>query len=377
MRYYLVGGAVRDLLLGIRPREFDIAFDGAVSDFLQASAKARKIGKGCPVYIAGGLEHTPLRAADLAGDLAKRDFTVNALALDANGILHALPQSFADLRAGIIRHAATEAFGDDPARVFRAARFAAILPNFRIHPETLELMREAAATGALCSVAAERVGRECMKALAGNRPALFFSLLAEADALSPWLQELEAARNVPAGPSVFHGGDSVFGHTLDVMEKTLRAADLPPEDRTLALWMALCHDLGKITTDPADLPRHVGHEKSGENAARILARRLRLPARWEKAGMLAARLHMKGGNYPALRPGTRVDLLHSLHAARLSEPFFAMAAADAGDSSIPGMARADLQRMLSVALPEAYRNRGSASAARLRELRALALAEIR
>ncbi len=374
MRYYLVGGAVRDLLLGLAPHEFDVAFDGPVSVFLQRSENARKVGKAHPVYISEGRDTVPLRGGSLAADLQLRDFTINALALDPEGRLYALPQTFADLQAGIIRHASPAAFEDDPARVFRAARFAATLPDFRVFSETLRLMRATAASGGLAYLAAERVGNECIKAMSGTRPALFPTLLAETEALCPWFTELEAARSVPAGPTAHHGTDTVFSHTLHVIEKTVvHAANLSPEDKALAAWMALCHDLGKVATPLEELPRHIGHEKRGEEAARTLARRLRMPSRWEKAGMLAARLHMKAANYAALRPGTRVDLLHTLHAARLFAPFFAVAAADAQDERLAALAEQELKTMLSVSLPSAFHNQGAASATKLRELRAQAL----
>ncbi len=374
MRYYLVGGAVRDLLLGIAPDEFDIAFDGPVDVFLQTSGPLRKVGRDRPVYIADGRDTMPLRGASLRDDLLLRDFTINALALDETGRVYALPQTFADLRAGRIRHASLSAFVDDPARIFRAARFAATLPGFHVLADTLNLMRRSAESSALTNIAAERVGRECMKALAGSRPALFFTVLAEANALHPWLAELEQARDISAGPPRYHGTNTVFTHTLHVMENTAAsAAGLSAEGRSLALWMALCHDLGKTGTPPEELPRHIGHETRGEVVAAALARRLRLPLRWEKSGILAARLHTKAGNYFSLRPGARVDLLHTLHAARLFAPFFAMVTADAGNPHIAALAAKDLAAMLPVSLPPKFHNQGKASAAKLRELRAQAI----
>lgn len=378
MQYYLVGGALRDLLLGRIPKEFDWAFDGSVPDFLQSQEQVRKVGRGDPVYLVNGNDHVPLRGENIAVDLTRRDFTINALALDASGILHMHPQALADLRDGVIRPASPESFAQDPARVFRAARFSAVFPDFALHEETLKGMRHAAEENLLPPVAAERVGRELQKALGGLCPGNFLRALAKTNCLAPWFAELEGSDAIPAGPEAFHGSASVLEHTASVMDKTaaLCAAymELPPRDIALSVWMALCHDLGKHRTDPALLPRHTGHETRGEEAARLLARRLRLPARWEKAGILAARLHMKGGIYTTLRIGTKVDLLVTLHAASLAAPFAVLVAADSGDRELIRLIFEDLDRILPVSLPVHLQNLGVRSGQKLRELRCQALA---
>jgi tRNA nucleotidyltransferase (CCA-adding enzyme) len=136
--------------------------------------------------------------------------------------------------------------------------------------------------------------------------------------------------------------------------------------------MALCHDLGKVRTDPAILPHHYGHEERGVRAAESLARRLGVPARLHRAGMLAARLHMKGGRYRHLRAATRCDLLCRIHQVHMHDAFWNMTEADSGCGLRP-VVDADLAALLAVRLPEHWRNRGKATGARLRELRCRAL----
>lgn len=375
MRYFLAGGAVRDLLLGRNPIEFDIVFDGSREETDHLCSKAPRVGKTAATFIINGHEHMPLMGG-IQEDLLLRDCTMNALLLDEEGRIHALPRTFADLRDGIIRAVSPTAFSHDPVRVFRAARFAAVLPEFNIEPETLSFMRETAANPAFKVIAAERVGKECMKAMAGHAPGTFIRALARAGALVPWFSPLENGTAIPAGPAVFHGDGTVIDHMTAVMDAIAalpRTRGLDGQGRALAVWMGLCHDLGKLTT-PADmLPRHIGHDSRGGVLAGELASRLRLPKLWEKAGRLAALLHMKAGNYLSLRPGTRVDMLHKLAAGRLFAPFTVLVAADSGDERIADRMCRDMDAILAVHLPEPWRNRGRVSAGELRRMRIQAL----
>ncbi len=355
---------VRDLLLGRPPHDMDFAFSGGVEAFVQALPHARKVGRSVDVWVARGLEFRPLRGPTLAEDLRTRDLTVNALALDARGRLYAHPLALADMRDGVLRLAADDALSRDPVRVFRVARLAAELPDFTVHPETLERMREMGDSPALAAMPAERVGHEVRRALEADRPARFLRALDEGGCLKPWFAELAQAGHIPAGPAPWHD-DSVLEHTGSVMDAVAGDA--------VAVWMALCHDLGKTLTDPPLWPHHYGHERRGETAADALARRLRLPGRYRKAGMLAARLHMKAGRYRMLRPGTRRDVIWDAHVAGLHTPFWKLVNADSGVELSPEADR-DRAVLLAVRLPEAGRGLGEESGRRLRELQCQALA---
>lgn len=363
MELYLVGGAVRDLLLGRAPAELDYAFDGEMIDFLRAHPQAAKVGKSVHVCLWRGRECMPLRGPNLEADLLARDLTVNALALDARGILHAHPQALADLRARLLRPASATAFSDDPARIFRLARFAAQWPDWQLDDQAYVQMR-ALPRERLLQIPPERIGRELRKALAAPAPERFLEALATGETLVPWFAELEAARHIPAGPAPWHK-NSVFGHSLRLMKQT--AGD------ELAVWMALCHDLGKIATDQQLLPHHYGHEQQGVPLALALARRLRMPALFAKAGALAAAEHMKAGIFQRLRPGTRRDLLWRVHRTGLSKAFWQLVDADS-QSAVSAEAARQLRAILSIRLPEADRNKGPLSAQKLRDLQCQTLA---
>lgn len=365
MDIYLVGGAVRDLLLGraVTDRDY-LVVNADQASFTGRYPTARLVGKSFPVFILNGSEYAWPRGGSLEADLALRDLTINAMSLDERGVLRAHPQALSDLQAGILRPCAPTSLADDPVRVFRAARFAAQFPDFSPNPELLDQMRDAAARGLLADHAAERVGRETAKALAAPRPSRFFELLEKTGCLSPWFEEVRACAGVPAGPPEHHDKD-VFGHACQVMDRLAGDA--------LAVWMALAHDLGKALTPSAEWPAHHGHEKAGVEPARALALRLRLPRLFIDAGALAAAEHMLAGRYDELRPGTRVDLLLRLEAKKLTTRVFRLAAADLGRDHLK-RARRDLRALLKVKLPEDKKDLGEASGELLRQLRCDAVA---
>lgn len=364
MKTYLVGGAVRDILIGRTPREHDIAFEASVAHFLQANPSARKVGKRIDVYLIGNVEHRPVQGGDIRADLLQRDFTINALALEADGTLHAHPDALADLRASIIRPASPGALMTDPVRVLRAARFAAQLPEMSLAQETLEAMRAVAAAGHLAEMPCEQVCRETLKALGSPAPERFFISLAKGGCLQPWFAEVADLTGVPAGPPAYHTG-SAFDHTNDIMRRLAGDA--------FDVWLGLCHDLGKGTT-PADiLPRHLGHEHRGEEAATALGQRLGMSNRFIRGGALAARMHMKAGRYDTLRPHTRVDLLLVLHHAGITRNVWNLVTADSGiDHTATAMA--ELETILAVKLPPSLRGKGPESGRMLREMQCMALA---
>ena len=378
LEYYMVGGCVRDYLLGKKPDDTDVAFAGTDTLLLQRNPQARKIGpEGKHIFIVNGRECSPLDPAGAAADALRRDFTINALLVDSRGRLYCHPDSLADLRAKRIHPASPTAMQADPLRVFRAARLWAALPSFHLTDACTAAM-QATPEAMLGTIAPERVGQEVLKACAAEQPGNFLLAIAQGGNLLPWFQELEGAADIPAGPAAFHSR-SVLGHTVRIMNDTAAIArengytDPKDSTRTMAVWMAFCHDLGKTSTPAAEWPRHHGHEARGMAAATALGQRLRLPSAQVKAGRIAAELHMKAGVYPSLRIATRVKLLVTLWQHRLLTPFFFMVAADSGDRSLPDLARQQLEAVRKVHLPPKWQNKGATSALHLHELRCKAL----
>ena len=368
MRILLVGGAVRNILLGLPVRDRDyLVLEATVEEFLRAHPQAKAVGKTFPLFILDRQEYSFPRAATLEDDLLLRDFTVNALALDTEGRLFCHPQAMEDLRARLLRPASAASLPDDPLRVLRAARFAAELPGFSAHPELLEAMRAVVRSGGLAAPFAERVGQEVQKACASDHPGHFLRLLGQAGCLSPWLTELAGSSDIPAGPPKYHDA-SVLEHTARVMDRLAGDA--------LSVWMGLCHDLGKVLTPREELPRHISHDLRGEAQALTLGNRLRLPTRLIEAGAEAARWHMLAGNYPELRPATRVDLLMRLKAKGVLREMFRLVRADK-DRDYSALVQADLASVLAVALPPGARDQGEKSGKILRALRAKAIRDRR
>ena len=365
MRFYLVGGAVRDLLLGRPISDRDYLVTGCNrEEFLRAFPAAQEVGRTFPIFWLDRTEFSFPRAASLSDEVKTRDLTVNAQLLDDQGNLTCHPMGLDDLRDRILRPASPHALLDDPLRAFRAARFYAQLPDFTPHDALKKAMKQAAATGSLARLPADRVGNEVRKALKAVAPGNFLRLLAETDCLSPWLAELKSADAIPAGPPAHHDSD-VLEHICRIMDKL--AGD---ETRT---WMGLCHDLGKTLTQKEKLPHHHGHDHAGIELAESLADRLRLPNTLKTAGMKAARWHMIAARYDELRPETKVDLLMDAHLSGVLSPLFRLVLADHG-VDYEQRAQADLESILKVSLRPKDRNLGEESGRRLRQMRAETLA---
>ena len=377
MKLYIVGGMLRDLLLGRRPRDPDHAFAGSDEEFVQTYPDARKINASFSVFEAQHKEYARLRGTCIEEDLFARDFTINALAMDEKGMLFSHPRAFSDLKNGVIRACGPDSLSIDPGRVFRAARFAAEFPAFSVDSALFEQLEAIGKTAALSCLPAERVAKEFLKALAAPCPGRFFQILHKGRCLLPWFREFDAAARLPAGPWPWHTG-TTLEHIMETMNAAVRYASRA--DRQLAAYMASVHDIGKILSDPARLPAHHGHDRKGEMLAEALAIRLKLPKKFKITGKIAARWHMTASNYATLRPGTKVELLVRLHQHNILRPFFAMLCADA---SRPGreapdfsaQAAQDLECILGIHLPTHLQNQGKQSAAWLKSLRGQALAQ--
>ena len=342
-KIYCVGGAVRDQLLGLPVQDRDWVVVGSTPEEMVAQGY-QPVGKDFPVFLhpetheeyalarterktARGYKGFTVYAAPdvtLQQDLMRRDFTVNAMALETDGTLIDPYGGAADLRAGILRHV-SDAFGEDPVRILRAARFAARF-GFRIAEETLALMRGMVDNGEVDALVAERVWQELARGLMEKTPSHFFETLRSCGALAKILPEVDALFGVPQ-PEKYHPEIDCGIHTLLVLNDAARH-DYALEVR----FAALTHDLGKATTPQDILPRHIGHEARGVELIKRLAQRLRAPADCRDLALLAARYHGDIHRARELRADTVIKLFQSADAWRRPERFAQLLQACASDA---------------------------------------------
>ena len=331
-RIYCVGGAVRDRLLGLAVQDHDWVVVGSTPEEMVAQG-FQPVGRDFPVFLhpqtheeyalarterktARGYQGFAVYAAPdvtLEQDLLRRDFTINAIAQDTDGKLIDPHNGIADLRAGILRHV-SPAFGEDPVRILRAARFAARF-GFMIAPETMQLMRDMVSSGEVDALVAERVWQELARGLMEKKPSLFFETLRGCGALAKIIPEVDALFGVPQ-PEKHHPEIDCGIHTLLVVD------DAAQHDYTLEVrFAALTHDLGKGNTPRDILPHHIGHELRSVELVQALCERLRVPGESRDLALLAARYHGDIHRARELRAETIIKLFQSADAWRRPERF--------------------------------------------------------
>lgn len=343
MQVYIVGGAVRDRLLGLPVKDRDWVVVGAsVENMLQQGYKP--VGKDFPVFLhphtheeyalarterkTGKGYHGFAFHADesvtLEQDLARRDLTINAIAQDDQGRLIDPYHGQQDLRAGVLRHV-SPAFAEDPVRILRLARFAARF-GFSVAPETMQLMQSMVAAGEVDALVAERVWQEMAKALQEDKPSRFFLILRECGALQRILPEVDALFGVPQRAD-YHPEIDTGDHVMRVIDM---AASM--QQPLVVRFAALTHDLGKALT-PADiLPRHIGHEARGEKPLLALCTRLRVPAECRDLARITVLNHTKVHGTAQMKPSTILRLFKDCDALRRPERFRQMLAAGIADA---------------------------------------------
>ncbi|MCW8846931.1 MAG: multifunctional CCA addition/repair protein [Gammaproteobacteria bacterium] len=346
MQTYLVGGAVRDQLLGLPVKERDwVVVGGSVQQMLDQGF--RKVGKDFPVFLhpVSGEEYALARterkkgpgyygfdvhaAADvtLEQDLLRRDLTINAIAQDENQLLTDPYGGQRDLEQRLLRHV-SPAFSEDPLRVLRVARFLARLAplGFRIAPETSQLMSDLAASGELENLVPERVWQETETALGEAQPQLYFQALRDCGALRHLFPELDALYGIPQ-PARWHPEVDTGLHSLMVLAQAAKLSDDP-----CVRFAALVHDLGKAAT-PRDLwPSHPGHERRSVQLILAMVQRLKIPNQYRDLAVKVAELHGKCHNIAELRDSTVLAMLEALDSfrrPRMLEDFLLACEADA------------------------------------------------
>jgi tRNA nucleotidyltransferase (CCA-adding enzyme) len=335
METYLVGGAVRDRLLGRPHVERDFVVVGATPDELLALG-FRPVGKDFPVFLHPdtGEQYALARTERKTGpgyygfatrfspdvtleeDLARRDLTINAMAQDGSGRIIDPYGGRRDLDARLLRHV-SPAFVEDPLRVLRVARFAARFASlgFTVAPQTLELMRAIVASGEMGALVPERVWVETERALGEASPVTYLAVLRACGALAAVLPEVDALFGVPQ-PEKWHPEIDAGEHSLQVLDV---AAELSSD--TTVRFAALVHDVGKGITPRDQWPRHIGHEEAGAHLIERMAERLRVPSEHRELAVMVARHHARVHRVTEQRPGTILELLELTDAFRRAQRF--------------------------------------------------------
>ena len=345
MQVYLVGGAVRDKLLGIPHRERDWCVVGARPAELEAQGYQR-VGKDFPVFLhpESKQEYALARSERKTGpgyrgfefisdpdisieqDLLRRDLTINAIAENEQGELIDPYGGQADLEARILRHVSS-AFSEDPVRVLRIARFAARYHHlgFTIADETTDLIRQIGASGELTSLVAERVWSEMSRALDEPDPAIFFQTLRESGVLDILFPEINALFGVPQ-TAKYHPEVDTGVHVMMALQKS---AELNHDNETR--FAVLMHDLGKATTPQHILPAHHGHELQGVRLVKNFCRHWRVPRTHTDLALITTEYHSHVHRALELKPSTLLKLFTATDVFRKPERFEKMTRACLAD----------------------------------------------
>lgn len=341
MKVYLVGGAVRDQLLGLPVKDRDWIVVGAEPATL-LSLGYQQVGKDFPVFLSPktkeeyALARTERKASagytgficdfsptiTLEQDLIRRDLTINAMAQSKDGEIIDPYGGKQDLENRILRHI-SPAFSEDPLRVLRVARFAARYHSlgFKIASETLALMAELAQSGELQHLTAERVWLETEKALNEKNPEIYFETLHKTGALSVLFPEINALYGVP-NPVKHHPEVDSFIHTMLVLKQAVNLTENNPIlNKSAVRFAAICHDLGKALTPQNILPHHYGHEQAGIKPTRTLCKRLKVPNYFQELAELTCEFHTHIHKAFELRAETVITLFNRFDVWRKPQRF--------------------------------------------------------
>lgn len=321
-RLYLVGGAVRDMLLGKEVHDEDYCVVGINEDeFEKMFPNAHSRGKSFKVYDIGKREFALARFERKTGfghkefeiitgknitieqDLERRDITVNSIAKDViTGNLIDPFNGQADIENKIIR-ATSRAFLEDPLRVYRVARFATSL-QFNVEENTLKLMNNLKVE--LNTLSKERVFDEFRKALSQNKPSIFFEILRKANVLDVHFKEIYDLIGA-LQPQEYHPEGDAYNHTLIVLDEICKTT------KDLKIRFAgLVHDLGKGATPKSQYPHHYGHDKNGVKLVKQFGDRICAPNAWVKCGKTSASEHMRGGIFYKMKPAKQVQFIEKV-----------------------------------------------------------------
>jgi len=335
METYLVGGCVRDELLGRPSKDRDWVVVGASPEEMLA-AGYKSVGKDFPVFLHPetkeeyALARTERKTAPgytgfsfhadadvtLEQDLSRRDLTINAIARDEQGNIVDPYNGQQDIQDRILRHV-SPAFAEDPVRILRIARFAARFAElgFSIADETMALMQSMVENGEVDALVAERVWQETERALGEQTPDRYFQVLRDCGALARIFPEIDNLFGVPQ-PEEYHPEIDTGVHTMMVLEQATRLSN-----DTRVRFAALTHDLGKAITPKDQLPQHINHEERGVPLVKALCERLRVPRDYRDLAVNVARYHLHYHRAKELRASSILKLIQNLDGFRRPERF--------------------------------------------------------
>lgn len=335
MKRYLVGGAVRDQLLGIRSKDKDWVIVGATPQQM-LDAGYVSVGNDFPVFLHPETkeEHALARTERKSGkgytgftfdtsvsvtledDLIRRDLTINAIAQDDKGTLYDPYNGQQDIKNKVLRHV-SDAFSEDPLRVLRVARFFARYRHlgFTVADSTKTLMQTLANSGELHCLTPERIWKETSRALQEKTPSAYFELLHETGALTEIFPELDALWGVEQ-PAKHHPEIDTGVHTMMVLDYARQTTD-----DIDVLFACVCHDLGKGVTPKHVLPHHYGHEAKSQVLAKAACARWKVPNKTKILSLLVAEFHTHCHTAFNLKPATVLKLFNNLDVWRQPERF--------------------------------------------------------
>ncbi len=333
MKTYLVGGAVRDRLLGIPVKDRDWVVVGANPQTMLKEGFTQ-VGKGFPVFLHpkskeeyalarterktshgySGFEFDTSEEVTLEQDLMRRDLTINAIAETEDGEIIDPYNGRNDLQNKILRHV-SPAFAEDPLRVLRVAKFASrfAAQDFTVAGETIELMKNIVSSGELDHLVKERVWQEFEEVLSYDNPRVFIEVLISCGALAVLLPEVQALFGVPQ-PAKYHPEIDTGVHTLMCLDMAAQLSNDP-----VIRYAALIHDVGKGVTDRSKWPAHHGHETLGLKPQQEISSRLHVPNEYARLAALVCEHHTKLHRVEELKPATLLRLLEALDVFRRPE----------------------------------------------------------
>ncbi len=329
-RIFLVGGIVRDFLSGRENRDIDLIAALRPEELISVGFHLVRGKTTSEIWFKhysgyGTIELTALPDTSyLATELSRRDFTVNSIAMDMDGIIVDPMGGTKDHKLGLLKVCSADSFNDDPLRIFRALRFEA--DGWKMTAGSEELIRNRDWSRSLDIIPIERFAREMLKALESEYPERYFQRMLELGVGENFLPELFLMQQIPAGPIIHHPEGDLFTHCCQVLQRVSNRSPDP-----LTRFCAFFHDIGKLVTDKSLYPKHHGHDRAGYGLARAFCDRLRLPATYRNALAWASQLHGKLNLWDKLRDTTKLKVAQQALKGGIAEILPLISVADKAD----------------------------------------------